>query len=447
MLEADLRLRDFEVLWNISATAAEKTFPTGGFDVVLTDLRMPELDGVAFCRRLVALRPDVPVIVMTAFGSLETAMQAMRAGAYDFVTKPIDLDALELALRRAVKHRELQEQISVLSRAVAEHPRIESLQGECSAMLRLSRMIARVAETQAAVLITGESGSGKEVVARAIHDHSPRAGRPFVAVNCAAIPDTLMESELFGHEKGAFTDARSQRRGLFQQADGGTLFLDEIGELALALQPKLLRVLETGRFRPVGSEEEIAVDVRLVAATNRDLLTAIEEGRFRDDLYYRVNVIQLEVPPLRVRGSDILLLAKHFLSTFASRGGKPVTGITKPAAEKLLAYSWPGNVRELRNVMERAVALTDCDQLIVDDLPDKIRDFQSERLVLDGQDPDELVSLAEMERRYLLHVVRCVGANKAMAARILGLDRTTLYRKLKEYGEPPADKPSKSGDD
>jgi two-component system response regulator HydG len=283
-------------------------------------------------------------------------------------------------------------------------------------------------------LIRGESGTGKELVAKALHRRSRRGDKPFVAVNCAALPDTLLESELFGHVKGAFTDARTDRRGLFLQAEGGTLFLDEIGEMPPPMQAKLLRALEEGTVRPVGGEKEIAFDARVLAATNRDLETAVEEGRFRKDLYFRVDVIQIDLPPLRARGADALLLAQHFIETFAARAKKQVQGLSEGVGEKLLAYVWPGNVRELRNVIERAVALTRFDRLTLDDLPEKIRDYRTSQVVIASSNPAELVPLEEVERRYILHVLNSVQNNRTLASRALGLDRKTLYRKLRQYG-------------
>ena len=300
-------------------------------------------------------------------------------------------------------------------------------------MQELYDQLSRIADAEASVLITGESGTGKELVARAIHRQSRRKERPFVAVNCAALPDTLLESELFGHAKGAFTDARAARKGLILEADSGTLFLDEIGDFPLATQAKLLRALEEQRLRPVGGDREVPFDVRILSATNRDLETAVEEGRFREDLFFRINVIQVDVPPLRARGADILLLAQHYVHVFAGRSGKKVTGISDVVAKKLMGYAWPGNVRELRNVIERAVALTRYETLAVDDLPEKIRDYQSSQMVIGGNDPSELVPLEEVERRYILHVLNALGDNKTNAARVLGLDRKTLYRKLREF--------------
>jgi DNA-binding NtrC family response regulator len=434
LLATDLGLRDFDVTWHTSAKAGFDELLAASFDVVLTDLKMPGFDGIEFCQRIVENRPDVPVIVMTAFGSMESAVAAIRAGAYDFVTKPIEMDVIALTLQRAVRHRELSHQVKVLSEAVARTERFEELLGATPAMQKLFDLVARVAELDSSVLITGESGTGKELVARSLHRRSHRGKAPFVAVNCAAFPDTLLESELFGHVKGAFTDARSDRRGLFVQAEGGTLFLDEIGEMPLPMQPKLLRALEERKIRPVGSEKEVAFDTRIITATNRDLEADVEDGRFRDDLFFRINVIQIEVPPLRLRGTDTLLLAQHFVEHFAAKSNKPIRGISEAVAQKILGYSWPGNVRELRNVIERAVALTRFDELAMDDLPKKIREDRGSHVVVGGDDAEQLVSLDEVSRRYILHVLDAVAGNKTTAAKTLGIDRNTLYRRLKQYG-------------
>jgi two-component system response regulator HydG len=288
-------------------------------------------------------------------------------------------------------------------------------------------------------MITGESGTGKEVVARVLHRRSKRAQGPIVAVNCAAIPETMIESELFGHEKGAFTDARASRPGLFAQADGGTLFLDEIGELPLALQAKLLRALEERKVRPLGATTEVPFNARVIVATNRDLETAVEEKRFREDLYYRINVLQVALPPLRARGRDVLTLAQSFIERFAGEAGKRVRGMSPPAAARLLGYAWPGNVRELRNCIERAVALASREELMIDDLPDKVRDQQQTELVLPSSQVDELVPMEEVERRYILRVLETLGGNKRQAAKLLGMDRRTLYRKLEKYGVAATD--------
>ncbi|MEW6442537.1 MAG: sigma-54 dependent transcriptional regulator [bacterium] len=436
MLEAHLGRKGFSVVWKVSAQEAFAAVCAEDFDVVLADIRMPGEDGISLCERVVTNRPDVLVVVMTAFGSLETAVSALRAGAYDFVTKPVDLDALAYTLSRAVQHRALLERVRILSRAVEESRRFDELVGASPAMKRLYDLLARVAPLDSTVLLAGESGTGKELAARVLHGLSGRSQGPFIAVNCAAIPEALLESELFGHVSGAFTDAKAARKGLFVQAHRGALFLDEIAELPLSLQPKLLRVLEQRTVRPLGGDAEIAVDIRILAATNRDLESRVDEGKFRADLFYRIHVIPIEIPPLRARGNDVLLLARHFLQDFAALMGKEVAGISDAAAERLLAYDWPGNVRELRNCIERALALARFDKLAVEDLPERIRAYRSTPFQIGSEDPAELLSMEEVERRYILHVLKLTGGNKTTAARILGFDRKTLHRKLERYGSP-----------
>jgi len=432
-LREGLGRRQFQVTATTSPSDGFATLTGGELDAAVTDLNMTEMNGLALCERVVANRPDVPVVVITGFGSFETAVAAIRAGAYDFITKPIDLNMLALTLDRAVAHRALREEVKALRERLAAKPAFADLLGNSPAMRAVTDLLARVTETESSVLLTGESGTGKEVVARALHTRGRRAAGPFVAVSCAAMPESLLESELFGHAKGAFTDAKSARAGLFVQANGGTLFLDEIGELPPALQPKLLRALQERRVRPVGGDAEIPFDARLVVATNRDLETAVEEHRFREDLYFRINVIQIELPPLRARGNDVLVLAQHFLRQHAARAGKAVSGISSAAAERLLAYSWPGNVRELQNCVERAVALTRFEQIVVEDLPERIRAYRGSQIIIASDDPAALVSMEEVERRYILRVVDAVGGNRGQAARILGLDRKTLYRKLERF--------------
>jgi DNA-binding NtrC family response regulator len=342
------------------------------------------------------------------------------------------MDILALTLERAVKHRSLQEQVKTLSEVVEHTKKYDELIGASMPMQNIYNQLSRLANSESTVLITGESGTGKEIVARVLHRQSNRNSGPFVAINCAALTDTLLESELFGHTRGAFTDARSARKGLFLQADGGTLLLDEIGDFPLTLQPKLLRALEERALRPVGGDTEVPFDVRVISTTNRDLESAVEEKLFREDLFFRINVIQIELPPLRTRGTDILLLAQHFIEQFAVCAGKRVSGISNAATKKLLDYAWPGNVRELKNAVERAVALTQYENIIVEDLPEKIRSYHSTDMVI-SSNVSELVSMEETERRYILHVLKAVGGNKTNAARLLGFDRKTLYRKLQFY--------------
>ena len=414
-----------------NAHDALEAITTEKFDVVITDLKMPHISGLELCERIHQIFPDLPVIIMTAFGSMDSAIEAMRRGAYDFVTKPFELDLLRHCVKRAAQHHELRQQIQFLEEKQNHCSIISSLVGDSEVMCELRATIAKVAQSSASILITGESGTGKELIAQSIHKNSNRSKKTFIAVNCGAISETLLESELFGHVKGAFTNAEQDRRGLIQEAEGGTLFLDEIGEMSPMMQVKLLRALEENTLRPVGGNEERSFDVRVLAATHRDLEQAVESGDFREDLYYRINVIQLFAPPLRCRGTDILGLALNFLSQFTLKNDKPVSGISQPAAEKLLAYSWPGNVRELRNVIERAVTLTGTSQITVDDLPDKIINHRENHIYIGGNNPDELVPLATIENHYIQHVLTAVNENRTLAAKILGLDRKTLYRKLK----------------
>ncbi|MET0792570.1 MAG: sigma-54 dependent transcriptional regulator [Polyangiaceae bacterium] len=430
MLEARLSTRDFEVVSFTSAELALEAFDRQSFDAVVTDVNMRGMNGVELCRRLLEMRSTVPVILITAFGSMDAAIAAIRAGAYDFIPKPFEIEQLMLALERGIRLAALHDELRRLKLAVAHTQRFDELIGSSPAMTRLYGLLAKVAESEAPVLVTGESGTGKELVARAIHSQGVRAHGPLVAINCAAMPEQLLESELFGHVKGAFTDARTAKVGLFEAARGGTLFLDEIAELPLGLQPKLLRALQERVVRPVGGTTEVAFDARVIAATNRDLETMVEEHRFREDLFFRINVIQIALPPLRARGADILILAQAFLERIAARANRPVTGFSDEAAAKILAYAWPGNVRELQNCVERAVALTSFNRIEVDVLPDKVRAFKSNQVVLGTDDPAELVSLEQLEDLYVRRVLEAVAGNKSAAARILKIERKTLHRML-----------------
>ncbi|HEY4107306.1 MAG TPA: sigma-54 dependent transcriptional regulator [Polyangiaceae bacterium] len=434
LLAEGLAQQGYEARWKASPHDALSEIEQRNFDVVLTDINMRDMNGLELCQRATETHPDLPVIVITAFGSMETAVQAIRAGAYDFITKPFDIDVVAIAIERAVKHGVLTREVQRLQRAVDESRRFDELLGASPAMKEVYDLLERVAESESTVLVSGESGTGKELVARALHRRSKRASGPFVAINCAAMPEQLLESELFGHTKGAFTDARTARPGLFVQAKGGTIFLDEIGDMPLGLQPKLLRALQERTVRPVGGDHETQIDVRVVAASNRDLETAIEERKFREDLYYRINVIHVELPPLRARGADVLLLAQHYLEHFAAQSQKDVRSLDPEAAERLSAYAWPGNVRELANCMERAVALTRGESVGSADLPEKIRNYRTSHVLVAATDPSELVPLEEVEKRYILRVLEAVGGNKTLAAQVLGLDRKTLYRKLDRYG-------------
>jgi DNA-binding NtrC family response regulator len=430
-LATTLQAAGFDVAWETTADAAMAQLRSRGFDAVLTDLNMSGMDGLALCRAATDVQPGLPVIVVTGNTDLEAAIAAIRAGAYDFITKPVDTKLLAHQVRRAVGVHELQNRVSRLERELAKVAGNGKLIGQSRAMREVFELVSRVADSEANVLVTGESGTGKELVARAIHEASGRAGRPFVAVNCAAVPASLIESELFGHVKGAFTDARRDRDGLFVQAEGGTLFLDEIGELPIEMQPKLLRALQERKVRAVGGDGETPFDTRIVTATNRDLEAEVAADRFREDLLYRIDVVRVELPPLRMRGHDVLLLAQHFVEKYAN-AGRQATRISESAAEKLLAYEWPGNVRELENTIERAIALSRFDAISVEDLPRKITEFRSSSVELDAESPTELLTLDQLEDRYVRKVLAMAGGNKTRAAQILGIDRRSLYRRLEK---------------
>jgi len=434
LVEADLSMRGFRCRTSTCAEQALELLRQDDFDAVLTDLVMPGLSGVDLCDRIQASNPEVPVVVMTAFGSMDAVIEVLRASAFDFITKPFELEFLALVVQRAIDHGRLAARVRLLSHPVDTSDGFPDLIGRGRSMQEVKQQILQVAPTQASVLLTGESGTGKELVARAICRASKRKERPFVAVNCAALPAQLMESELFGHAQGAFTGARTARTGLFQEAHGGTLFLDEVGALPLELQPKLLRVLEDRNVRPVGSNRETAVDVRIIAATNRELPEAVAAKTFREDLYYRLQVVEIALPPLRERGADILDLARHYIAYYGERFDKQVTGLTEKAAARLLDHRWPGNVRELRNAMERAVVLTRHEKIAVRDLPESLRSRARSGLRSD-REHGRLATLEEIERNYVLEVLSLVGDKKSEAARILGLDRKTLYRKLKRFEE------------
>ena len=435
LVQLGLKKRGFVVVPFSNGADALAGLTEHDVDVVVTDLNMKGMTGLELCQTLVADRPDLPVIVLTAFGSFETAVGAIRAGAYDFVTKPVEIEALAIAIRRAAERRRLSGEVKRLREVVASTRGRGSLVGASPAMQQTYTLIDQVSATDATVLITGESGTGKEVVAREIHERSRRKDAPFVAINCAAVPEALLESELFGHAKGAFTDAKQSRQGLFAQANGGTLFLDEIGEMAISMQPKVLRAIQERKIRPVGAESEISVDVRLITATNRDLEEMVEAKAFREDLYYRINVIHIPLPPLRARGGDVLLLAQHMLRQYAAIFDKKVMGLSPAAAERLVGYDWPGNVRELGNCLERAVALAHFEEIQVEDLPDKIRNRQAPRSTsITANELPELLTLEEVERRHVLRVLEACHSNRTDAAKILGLDRKTLYRKLLRWG-------------
>ena len=411
------------------------------FDAVLTDVRMGKVNGIEAMKQILSYNPSLPVILMTAYSAVETAVDALRIGAYDYLIKPLDFDALKETLNKAIEHSRLGVENRELRRQFSEENASTEILGRSPAITSMLSMIRTVAPTEATVLITGESGTGKELVARALHAQSLRKDEPLVTVNCAALAETLLESELFGHEKGAFTGADKRREGRFKQADRGTLFLDEIGEMPIGVQAKLLRALQQGEIQRVGSDKSEHVDVRVIAATNRDLRKEVEERRFREDLYFRLNVISLEVPPLRQRKEDIPLLAAHFLSHYAERNHKNVKGFSAQCMDMLLHYDWPGNVRELQNAVERAVILCTGEYVTGPELPVNIAKLAAEAMPKSSEVSSSLAGLPleEVERRAIEETLRETGDNKSAAARKLGITRATLHKKLRKYGSDKGD--------
>lgn len=417
--------------------AIEKVYEQA-FDMILMDIRMLKVSGLEALNGIKTYNPAIPVIIMTAYSSVETAVEALKKGAYDYLTKPLDFDVLRLTMERAMDHSQLKEENRLLRETLGSHFDRKNIIGRSTAMVKLLETVAQVAPSEATVLITGDSGTGKELIAGAIHFNSPRKDGSFVKVNCAAITETLLESELFGHEKGAFTGAHRLKEGRFRQADGGSLFLDEVSEMSLGMQVKLLRALQEREITRVGGEEVIKVDVRVIAATNKDLIQEIESERFREDLYYRLNVVTLNVPLLRERKEDIPLLAQHFLSAFAEKNRKQIKGFTPQAMDQLLKYDWPGNVRELMNAVERAVVLSRSEYLDEQDLPLVIKDALSD----EGKSPSRYavpadLPLEDVEKATILKTLESTDGNKSEAARRLGITRKTLHKKLKKYGMMP----------
>jgi two-component system response regulator HydG len=406
------------------------------FDLILMDVRMAEMSGLEALKTIKKYNPAIPILIMTAYSSVESAVEALKAGAYDYLTKPLDFDVLNMTVERAIEHTNLKAENLDLKRRLQGSFTLAHIIGKSPAMKDLLDMVAMVAPTEATALITGESGTGKELIAKAIHYNSPRKDRPFVVVNCAALTETLLESELFGHEKGAFTGADRRRDGRFMQANRGTFFLDEIGEMSLTMQAKLLRVIQEREIQRVGSDATLKVDVRILAATNRDLMEEVASQRFREDLFYRLNVVTLRVPPLRERHEDIPLLAKHFLDRYSDKNRKQMKGFTPLAMDMLLKYDWPGNVRELENAVERAVILVPGDYITEREFPLNIT--RSYAHTTDATPPRTASthnhSLDEVEREVILATLKATEGNKSEAARRLRITRKTLHKKLQKYG-------------
>jgi two-component system response regulator HydG len=423
-----LRQEGFEVILAEDGASGLGRVQETAPDVLVTDLRMPGMDGIELLRRARESNPDLIVVLMTAFAEVETAVRAMQEGAEHYLTKPLQIDELVLVIRRALERRSLKHEATELRARLKDRLRFDAIIGSSPAMQEIFNVIEQVSPSRASVLITGESGTGKELVAQAIHEHSPRASAPFVKLHCAALAETLLESELFGHEKGSFTGAVGRREGRFKQADGGTLFLDEIGEISPAIQVKLLRFLQERAFERVGGNETLKVDVRIIAATNRDLAGEVAAGKFREDLYYRLNVVNIEVPPLRARPSDLLPLANHFLQRFARENGKRIESFSDDALDRITNYRWPGNVRELENVIERAVVMCDGPVLTAKHLPAGVGTVPRGAVRIPGS------TLDEIERHAILSTLEACGGRTTAAAQMLDISVRKIQYKLHEYG-------------
>jgi two-component system, NtrC family, response regulator PilR len=442
LLSIVLRRDGYEVLTAEDGIAAVELLKQQRFDILITDIRMPQMNGVDLLREAKNIAPDIVSIIMTAFASTDTAVEALRLGAADYVHKsPNAAGELRLRVGRELERKRLQQENVLLKRALGKSNQFSNIIGSSSSMLALFQLVETIAPTNSTVLITGESGTGKELVARAIHVNSPRKDRPFVALNCGALSETLLDSELFGHMRGAFTGADANKKGLIEVAEKGTIFLDEIGEMSPVVQVKLLRVLQERRFRRLGGTEEIEADIRILAATNRDLSKMVADGTFREDLFYRINVIPLRLPPLRERQDDIPLLAEHFVTRLAEQMRKPIAGISKAAMARLKEYSWPGNIRELENAMERAVALERTPTILPESLPDQIRDQPADApsgaaAAADGF-PDAGFDLERhvqhIEREYIAEALRRAGGVKVKAAELLGMSFRSFRYYTKKY--------------
>jgi two-component system, NtrC family, response regulator AtoC len=427
-----------------SGNEALTSLAEASYDLLITDVRMPGPSGLEVTRLVHATYPSLPVIVMTAFGSIETAVEAIHEGAFDFISKPMNLAELKNTVSKALAQRALPHRTEKGAGESDEpaHPQPSKIIGKTPAMLEVYKTVARVAPTKSTVLILGESGTGKEMIARAIHEHSPRANRPFIPVDCGALTESLLESELFGHVRGSFTGAIADKKGVFEEAQGGTCFLDEIGGISPNLQARLLRVLQEHEVRRVGGKEWISTDVRVVAATNYNLSEAVTHGEFRQDLYYRLNVVAIQLPPLRERSDDVPLLAQYFLKHYCEENNKTISTISDKAMDLLRSYSWPGNIRELENAIEQAVALSYQSVLTPEDLPRDVREQGASRFSPEGVEDEQFLfpdtpSLEEVKRRYILHVLKQTQGNVSATARMLNVDRRSLYRMLARYKIEP----------
>ena len=433
MLEAVLTADGFEVRKADDGQTAIQAVEERFYDLILMDVRMTRMDGIEALKRIREISPGIPVIIMTAYASVNTAVEALKSGAYDYLTKPLDIDELKILVQKALRHQQLEKENIFLKEQLKDRFDFSNIIGQSDMMLQLFETMSLVAPSNATVLITGESGTGKEIIANALHQNSLRREKPLIKVNCAALPETLLESELFGHKKGAFTGALTSRQGRFQLAHEGTIFLDEIAEMAPSTQAKILRVLQEREFEPLGGSSTVKVDTRVIVATNKDLTSEIQEGRFREDLYFRVNVVMLNVPPLRERREDVPLLADFFLKQYARKNQRLIKGFTPLATDLLMRYDWPGNVRELENVTERSVIMARGDLITPDEFPETLRSLDPD-LKKTSVDLSPGRSLKAVEKEMILRTLEDTNGNRTHAAKILGISRRTLQLKLKDYG-------------
>jgi len=429
MLRAHLEQEGFSTVEAIDGEEAIAKVAEQNVDLILMDIRMPRLDGMEALLRIKRANPAIPVIMMTAYGSIDSAVKALQAGATDYLTKPLDSNELIVKVHKALRYHQLEEENVLYREQLGIRFDFSRIIGKSARMRELFDMLATVAPTEATVLLLGESGTGKEIIANAIHQNSPRRERPYIKVNCAALPETLLESELFGHEKGAFTGAIEKKKGRFERADGGTIFLDEIGEMSLTTQTKILRVLQEREFEPVGGTKTIKVDVRIIAATNKNLEDEVKRGKFREDLYYRINVVPITIPPLRERAEDIPLLAAHFLRLYGEKNKRMLKGFADGVMDALMRYDWPGNVRELENIVERTVIMSRGDTITFADLPPAIAGAQGTAI-----QTSPAISLKDVERETIIKALQQTEGNRTKAAVLLGITRKTLQNKIKEYG-------------
>jgi len=434
ILKGYLEKKGYKIFSASSGTEGIKAVQNNLIDIVLSDFKMPDKTGLEVLEEVKKINPEISFVILTAYGTIENAVKAMRLGAFDYISKPVDLDELDLMIERIIEHNNLKSEIQILKNRLKEKFKIDSFISHSAKMEEVLSVAARAADSKATILIAGESGTGKEVLAKSIHYVSPRKEKPFIAVNIPALPETLLESELFGHEKGAFTGAEKAKKGRFELADGGTIFLDEIGDIPINLQVKLLRVLQEHQIEKVGSSENINIDVRIIAATHQNLEEKIKDGSFREDLYYRLNIVSLHIPPLRERREDILPLIDYFIEKYAKENSRNKLSLSKEVIDSLIKYNFPGNVRELENIIERAVVLCRSETITLNDLPNIVKGFKAEEEILQKESGSLIDQVEELEKKLIFDALSSANGNQSQAGRMLGLTERNLRYKMQKYG-------------